>query len=551
MIAARRLFRSFELPLLVKELNEQAERRRTYLVRFAYAAVLFGLACGIFYGDLLAGTTQVGSLGQGKFMFERLVLLQFWGIYLFLPAIASGAFTVEKERNSLALLMITALSPWQIVLQKLFSRLVPMFTFLLLSFPLMAVAFSFGGVTEDYLWAGVVLLMLGCVQVASLSLMCSAYCRTTAEAFVASYVLLAVFAALFPIATAPLLFDHAEDAPLGKTLMASLFLMVLTGLFLIFARVFLEARAFVPPRNMLLQLFRRLDGFFNEFNQVTGGVVLVRDGDKLPGDEPVAWRETTKKSLGTFRYLFRVLVVLELPILVACQLLNSPGRAYDRDLNAINILLYALWCIAGMMIAVHAASVISSERSRQTLDVLLATPLAGREILVQKFRGVRRLLGVLAVPFLTIFLFECWWNPVGREEYLVESILCGAIYLHLAAWFSLWLGLKMRSQVKSILTALAIIAAWAIVPVGVHYILTDVFRLTLSDSAEFLMSFSPLALIRAIEQRGTPPLGLALSLGSVPLWWGCAANFVLYGSLALWFRHLCLHNADARLGRLG
>ena len=140
----------WELPLLVKELNEQSSRPRTYVIRFLYAATLFISACALFYGRFFM-SDSTDTLGRGRFMFERLVTYQFWAIFLFLPAISCTALTIEKERNSLGLLLITSLRPWQIVLQKALGRIVPMLTFVLLSFPLMAVAYSFGGVTEDYL----------------------------------------------------------------------------------------------------------------------------------------------------------------------------------------------------------------------------------------------------------------------------------------------------------------------------------------------------------------------------------------------------------------
>ena len=175
-----RILRLIELPLLAKELNEQVAQKRTYLIRFAYASILFTVSCGLFYGNFLHRDGSLsGGLGQGRRMFEELVWLQFWSIYLLLPAVSCGCLTIEKERNSLGLLLITALGPWQIVVQKLLGRAVPMLTFVLLSFPLMAVAYSYGGITADYLWSGIVLLVWACFQAAALSVMCSAWYPTT------------------------------------------------------------------------------------------------------------------------------------------------------------------------------------------------------------------------------------------------------------------------------------------------------------------------------------------------------------------------------------
>jgi ABC-type transport system involved in multi-copper enzyme maturation permease subunit len=142
----RGLPRKWKLPLLAKELAEQAARERTYVIRFAYTSLLFVVTCVLFYGNLSSdGTTSV--LGRGRSMFNQLVTLQFGGIYLLLPAMVCSVISSEKEKDSLSLLMLTTLTPWQIVIQKLFGRLIPMFNFLFISFPLMAIAFSNGGVT--------------------------------------------------------------------------------------------------------------------------------------------------------------------------------------------------------------------------------------------------------------------------------------------------------------------------------------------------------------------------------------------------------------------
>src|SRR5262245_51957718 len=237
----------------------------------------------------------------------------------------------------------------------------------------------------------------------------------------------------------------------------------MTLVFLTAARYVLVSRAFVSPKNVLLGMFLKLDRFFNNANAVTGGIVLVKDGDPLPGREPVAWRETTKKSLGTFRYLFRVLVVLELPLLCVLTSLRTytPG---GPDIGRISYLLYALWCLGGAMIVVHAGSVIASERTRQSLDVLLATPLSGSAILRQKLRGVVRLIHVLIVPFLTIFAFEVWWfqRTSFRWLYLTLALTSVTVYLPLLAWQASWLGLKVRSQIKAVLGTSALVAGWLI-----------------------------------------------------------------------------------------
>ena len=173
-----------ELPLLAKELVELSAKRRTYVLRLVYGSLLFVIAY-FQYGNILMRNSNnpFSVLGHGKEMFEQLVWLQFGGIYIFMPAMACGAITQEKERNSLGLLLITRLSPTTILFEKLVSRLIPMFTFLLLSLPLLAFAYSLGGVTQIQLWGSCLLLSLTCIQVATFALMCSAFCGTSISAF--------------------------------------------------------------------------------------------------------------------------------------------------------------------------------------------------------------------------------------------------------------------------------------------------------------------------------------------------------------------------------
>ena len=74
--------------------------------------------------------------------------------------------------------------------------------------------------------------------------------------------------------------------------------------------------------------------------------------------------------------------------------------------TAVKALLFFMWAMAVMIVAVQSSSLIAGERSHQTLDVLCTTPLAGRDILLQKITGVRRLMILLWFPMLTAFWVE-------------------------------------------------------------------------------------------------------------------------------------------------
>ena len=536
MFAALR--RHLGLPLLAKELTEQAARKRTYIVRFLYTAVLFSAGLFIIYGR--GATGGVAQLGQGQEMFNQMFRLQLGAILLVLPATCAGAFAGEKERESLSLLLLTTIPRGMIVLQKLLSRVIPMLAFVVLSFPLMATAYSFGGVQTTQLYFSLVLLTLLTVYVGMVSIMCSTYCRTTVEAYVATYLCLLGTGVFLGPAVSVL--SLGNDLAVSLVAAGCLFAPFTLGAYL-FACVFLYDRAFIPPKNFLLALFKEVDRIFNDMNSVTGGVVLVKDGDPYPAHDAISWRETAKRSLGTFRYLFRILVVIELPILCISQMVNVN---LVQTQSSMSVLLYILWIIALLLTTVHAASVVSTERSRQTLDVLLVSPITGRQILSSKLSGVRRLFWTLMVPFSTIFLFQHWFHGFGRDvRYL---ILCyGSVFtmLPLVMWLGLAIGMRARSQMRAIMTLLSLLVLLTMSGPLVNYTL-DLLQMEALDLRQLTL-LTPANWVMSLEQV------YPTSESYTEIWprfWGLGGVVLLYGVAAAGLRWWILSAADALLGRV-
>ena len=176
------------LPLLGREMAEQASHARHYVLRCSCAIVMFGF-CFFALRDWVVADEAAGmmSLGRGVLLVHSVIRMQALMILVFLPAITCGAIAGEKERNTLAILLTTRLGPLTIVLEKLASRLVVVFMLLLLSLPLLAVAYSLGGISLPDLLTSVLYLAELSLFVASLSLMCSAWCGSTVSAFFMSY----------------------------------------------------------------------------------------------------------------------------------------------------------------------------------------------------------------------------------------------------------------------------------------------------------------------------------------------------------------------------
>ncbi|WP_339728167.1 ABC transporter permease subunit [uncultured Gimesia sp.] len=599
----RRIFQ-FSLPLLSKELAEMANRRRTYIIRTIYALLFLGCV-GFIYIDLMSGVRNnpMAILGRGREIFESMIYLQFVAIYLFLPAITCGVITQEKERNSLGLLLITRLSPSTIILEKYLGRLITMVTFLMLGLPILAFAYSLGGVSPAMFINGLWLLTITMFQIAALGVLCSSFFRTTVAAFIATYIfgLLILFGPSIAyelnlffygdyirlmaqvLKTNPFWsnyfsgrerdlnylffapywldrFGRFAGGGIGAIVGVFLFsipILLSTFLFLIFAHYFLVRRAFLPAKNLLLNIFKNLDRLFSKINnnRVTRGVVLIKDQVHLPDNDPIAWRETSKKSLGTVRYLFRILVLLEVPVLLLCLLIASSSPA--AVVPGAVILLWLVWGLSVLLLAVSATSLISGERSHETLDVLLTTPISGTQLLEQKIAGVKRLCLVLLIPLLTIVFFESWWrweyaqiNPHNRNEYalqwlpyLIGSLLTIGIYLPMLIYLFCWIGMKVKSQTKAILSALGAIIIWCILPFILAFPIFIMYPSFNEDSIIYGVFLSPASYIVLNEIAEFHEFGSA--------WGPLVVNTFIYGGCYLLFRSQCRNHIDEKLGRLG
>ena len=543
------------MPLLGKELVEQANHRRTYIMRLLYAALLFALSLWFIYQELGYGrlSDPQAMLGTGEEMFTLLVTMQHAGIFVFMPILICGSITQEKQNNSLALLLLTDLRPWEILFQKLIGRLVPMLTFLLLCLPLMGVAYALGGVDRGLLILGAVSLVLTCIQVAAFGLMLSAYCTSTVQALMACYLLGTVLRwCCLSCFTGPIVFDLSDIGVVAHVVWG-ISTVISIVVFLLLARIFLLRRAFAGGKPIMLGMFRRMDRYFDDLNKSFGGVVLIKGNVGLPGDRPIAWREMSKRVLGKPAYLVRILVVIELPVLIICYAATDwSGHMVEPEF--LPGVLCFVWCLSVLLIVISAASVIASERSRQTLDVLLTVPLTGRQIIHQKMNSCWRLVAVVSVPLLTVIFFEAFLvdgpnevdgaNWLDEVAYPVAALVSLLIFLPLIAWLSMWVGLLMRQQSRAILTVLTAIVTWCVSPVLLSMV---IFPRPIPrgayDPGYLLVLLSPAAVVAMIEDgRAAPTFAGAGLLMFIA---GAA-----YGAVALVLRWQCLRHADAYLGRV-
>lgn len=566
MFAALRSFLSF--PLLAKELAERAARPRTYWMRIGAGLLLYGAFW--FSHDSLLKQNSLGGLsvlGTGEYMFHTTVKFLFLCIALFVPAMLCGVITHEKERDSLVLLLLTRMRPWQIVMQKYLGGLIPALTILLLAMPLIAIAYAYGGVTATDLAASLVILVLSIFQIGAIAVWASCRFPTTVASFLATYLVAgAVFlvpGVIFRIAREfnPQLakselrrfvdlhiptevFDVGvgtlwKAADWEKFLIGCAMIACVGLAFLALAIVQLPRRAFDRPTKRLGRIFAAIDRWCHAANRRLGGVKFGRKDASLPGDLPIVWREKRSRALARPEYLVRLLVVVMFPVV----LLSLIGN--DRDEMA-----QLLSGLALLILCTTAANGIVSERVNQTFDVLLTTPMSAAKIIRQKVRALRPLTIVLAVPVLVVctfkFLLDTNWEyrrdlHYPNWIYLVCVTLTVAVYLPLFTWFAVWMGLWCKTRLRAIVTTVVLLIVWMI---GPTFIASEA-GIQPDHGSRWRYSYllSPIAV---------PVLNENHKLDQIEPdepWKPVVFNLGLYGGIFLLIRWHCLRKADWYLRR--
>ncbi|NQU39780.1 MAG: ABC transporter permease subunit [Lentisphaerae bacterium] len=515
------------LPVLVRELAQLAARRSTYVSRGVVAGLFYAIALLSLYTTLhrlnSASAASVRSiLGGGKMVMMLLTGMVTTGIYLILPAMVVGTITSERENGTLDLMLVTRLNPWEIVFQKLFARLVPMLSILLLTTPFMAVAYSLGGVSAGDIAMALASWTMTSLKLAALAIMCSAFSRSTVAAFFTTYGILFAMTVAIPFMgffqLGWLWVMIAGSAGMGNMFGRTGIWIILggfavgfvfVGIYMALARVFI-VRAGRRSKGGIKASFRRVDSAMERINRGAGRRRWGRASGSLPDERPVAWRERSAAVVCTPRYLFRLLAVINVPmVLLLLIFLVFALLKGGRESVGFSILMAIIWVPVALALCIYVSNLMSKERANQTMEVLLTTPLTAREILTQKLAAVPRLCWVIATPLIMTMLFEAAVemsrknaNPGEVLAYAILTLVFMAIYLYAITWITFACSLKPRRRAQVVAMAVARIFAIVVIPLLLAALLEglEIRRLArwLPDG-ENLIVMSPMVLLGMLE----------------------------------------------------
>ena len=177
----------------VKELRGRMRGRRAFVILTIYLLLLGSFAWMMElilerrYAGTVANSAAYASSQIGQGIFVALVMLETLLVVALAPAFTAGAISLEREKQTLDMLVTTPVSSLSIVVGKLFSALTYLFILIFASIPLTAIVFVFGGVAPDDVIRGYAVLLTTALGLGSVGMFFSALVKRTQAATIITY----------------------------------------------------------------------------------------------------------------------------------------------------------------------------------------------------------------------------------------------------------------------------------------------------------------------------------------------------------------------------
>ncbi|NLX98170.1 MAG: ABC transporter permease subunit, partial [Rhodopirellula sp.] len=318
----------------------------------------------------------------------RLVNMFFLGQYVLMslmtPSFAAGTITGEKERKTYEMLLASPMRPVAIVVGKLLASLSHLAVLVFCSLPIVMLCLPLGGVSLYEVLGTYVAMAASVLTFGMISMACSSYFSRTIAAEVVSYLI------ILPLALLGVLFYGGLERA-AEFRLALLLVIVPAGALAISA-ILMQAisRRLMHPPDVGAEAQEVVD--LDQEQRDAVGMVIRSDQfpDRLfappkrsdlldDGINPVYDKEMRSELFGRGTLMLRLVIQLSmglaLVVMAACLYIQSQHAPW----YAGYVLLFNM-----LVGPVFSAGAVTSERERETLDLLLTTTLSPWRILSGK-----------------------------------------------------------------------------------------------------------------------------------------------------------------------
>ena len=487
-------------PIFDKELRVSSRRRRNYVLRFAYLALLTVFLALVWIeamGQSGSAVYRISRMAEaGKFIVIYMVWFQFCATQFLAVILLSNSISDEIYNRTLGLLMTTPINSYQIVMGKLFSKLLQLVLLLAISLPLLAIIRVMGGVPWNYVISSLCITLTTIIFVGSLSLFFSIFSRRAYVVIIVTIITLGTIFALLPLGLYAV-WDITNPTISERSVFTMIFLpnpycsmfintmamaqprtaavmtfyswplhcgiMLAASVFLLFVSMIMVRR--VALRQATGQLdgssgkrsSRRAANDTGVSQQAFAGAIRRVVGP------PIIWKELRSPMFRHHKVRTCIFAFIGLILLLVTYYFCARVRVLnDRDTHVVYAVIFM--GVGMLFTIVLPATSITTERESRSWPVLLATPLDDKDILFGKFIGaLRRCLPawLLLLGHIIIFSLAGFIHPFA----ILQTGM-------LVTWISIFLsgsGLYFSSRFKHTTTAVLMnftlaVTIWAILP---------------------------------------------------------------------------------------
>jgi ABC-type transport system involved in cytochrome c biogenesis permease component len=538
------------LPIVERELRTMARRRGTYWFRvlFAFSGVMLGAF--VYLVNLQSSSSEFASIFIGVLSGLAVVYSLFAGLIF-----TSDCLSEERREGTLGLLFLTDLKGYDVILGKMAATSLRGFYALVALFPVLAIPLMSGGVTYMEFWR----LVLAVTNIFAFSLAAgmfvSAISRVARKAMLGAMLLILLFATL-PMVIAAVIQIIARGRAPHAAWIAMTFSPCST-------LVWIGDGSYRPYWKLFWSSVGICWGWSGLALALASWITPRSWQDRPAGRRSLRWRAVWRRFfygdaeaqrafrhrlLGVNAFYWLASRVRPKPaglwVMLVCAAvlwgwgcLKTRGDWFNEGVYFPTMIILNL--VLKVYLAAEAGREFGEGRESRTLEVVLSTPLGGKDILRGQWLALRRQFRTpftIVIGVQLIFLAGSLERESLRENTINPVLWLASLVMLLAdaaalVWLATWLALLARKPRMS--TGNAIVAI-LFLPVGAFVVIVT--------------AVSAINQICALELPAPHWKALA------GLWFGLGlATDLLFGFLAWWnvrtrFRQLALRPTGAGAG---
>jgi ABC-type transport system involved in multi-copper enzyme maturation permease subunit len=187
------------LTIMVKELRSRMRGRRAFVVLTVYLGLLALITYGVYlivapnvrdagFGGMGGQANASAIIGQS--IFTVMSIFQLILVCFIAPAFTAGQISLEREKQTLDLLVSTPIRPGAIVIGKLAAALAFVILMIVAAIPITAIVLMYGGASVDDIVRQQLVLLTTALALGAIGLFFSAWLKRTQAATVLTYIVM-------------------------------------------------------------------------------------------------------------------------------------------------------------------------------------------------------------------------------------------------------------------------------------------------------------------------------------------------------------------------